>query len=181
MQHGAHPGSDACEQASDALASIDIAPLLDPVADPADVMFVAGDIDRACRELGFFRVTGYGLDPESFARLDRLAREFFERPDGDKERFAMRHAGSAWRGWFPLRGEITSGIADRKEGLYVGIDHTPDDPRVLAGTPLFGANLLPGDGLGAAVDEWLANLRIVADAVMRGIALGLRAQRGNHC
>ena len=85
----------------------------------------------------------------------------------------MRHAGSAWRGWFPLRGEITSGRPDRKEGLYVGLDHPAEHPRVVAGTPLHGHNLLPADGLGAAVDDWLAALRPVADAVMRGIALGL--------
>ena len=28
----------------------------------------------------------------------------------------MAHAGSAWRGWFPVRGELTSGMPDRKEG-----------------------------------------------------------------
>ncbi len=154
----------------DELALIDVAPLFDPHGDASDV---AVQIDRACRELGFFRITGHGIDGQRLADLDRLSREFFDRPDGDKEAFAMRHAGSAWRGWFPLGGEITSGVADRKEGLYVGIDHPADHPRVRSATPLHGRNLLPDDGLGAAVDDWLACLRPIADAVMRGIALGL--------
>ncbi len=32
----------------------------------------------------------------------------------------MKLAGSAWRGWFPVGGELTSGLPDRKEGIYVG-------------------------------------------------------------
>lgn len=170
MQHGSHPGSNPDVAANGELALIDISPLLDPTADPSGV---ARQIDRACRELGFFRIVGHGIDDRLLERLDRLAREFFALPSADKDTFAMRHAGAAWRGWFPLGGEITSGVADRKEGLYVGVEHADDHPRVRSGTPLHGHNLLPGGGLDAAVDEWLAGLRPVADAVMRGIALGL--------
>ena len=32
----------------------------------------------------------------------------------------MARGGAAWRGWFPLRGELTSGRPDNKEGLYLG-------------------------------------------------------------
>jgi len=170
VQRGSHPASEADDQVLDELALIDISPLLDPHADAHDV---ARQIDRACRELGFFRITGHGIDRQRLAELDRLAREFFARPDAVKETFAMRHAGSAWRGWFPLGGEITSGVADRKEGLYVGVDHPADHPRVRTATPLHGRNLLPDDGLGTAVDDWLTCLRPIADAVMRGLALAL--------
>ena len=37
----------------------------------------------------------------------------------------MSRGGRAWRGWFPVGGELTSGRADRKEGLYVGEEHAP--------------------------------------------------------
>ena len=69
----------------------------------------------------------------------------------------MPNAGSAWRGWFPVGGELTSGRPDRKEGLYVGAEHPPDHPRVVAGVPLHGANLFPHEpaDLGPAVLEWL--------------------------
>ncbi|HZI44771.1 MAG TPA: 2OG-Fe(II) oxygenase family protein, partial [Ilumatobacter sp.] len=46
-------------------------------------------------------------------------------------------------------------------------------PRVLDGTPLHGINLFPPGGLGPAVLDWLAALRPLADALMRGIAVGL--------
>ena len=41
----------------------------------------------------------------------------------------MAHGGRAWRGWFPLGGELTSGIPDRKEGIYFGAELDADDPR----------------------------------------------------
>ena len=47
-----------------------------------DMAGCANEIDRACRESGFFRMTG--------------------------------------RGWFPVGGELTSGVPDLKEDLYVG-------------------------------------------------------------
>ena len=90
----------------------------------------------------------------------------------------MAHAGSAWRGWFPVRGELTSGIPDRKEGIYVGLEHAPDHPRVADGTPLHGANLFPPGELGPAILAWLDALRPVADALMRAIAVGLGLPAG---
>ena len=142
-------------------------------ADDEAVRRVAGQIDAACRTLGFFRIVGHGIPMSLFDELDAASREFFARSADDKARVAMSVAGSAWRGWFPLRGEITSGRPDRKEGLYVGIEHSPDDPRVLAGTPLHGANLFPPGPLGPAVTAWMDQLLPLAHALMGGIALGL--------
>ena len=149
------------------LALIDIAPLLAADPAPGDLLRVMDAIDTACRSLGFFRITGHGLDPALLTSLDREARAFFGQPDEVKARVAMACAGSAWRGWFPVGGEVTSGRPDRKEGLYVGIDGPAD------GRPLHGPNLYPPGGLGPAIDAWMAALRPVADAVMRGIALAL--------
>ena len=62
----------------------------------------------------------------------------------------MPHGGRAWRGWFPLGGELTSGVPDRKEGIYFGAELGADDPRVRAGLPLHGPNLFPAQPAGAA-------------------------------
>ncbi len=166
MNHRSHTDSGLIDE----LALIDVGPLLEPVGDPADA---GRAIDQACRELGFFRITNHGIDPSLLTRLDRLSREFFALPDDVKQTVAMKHAGAAWRGWFPVGGEITSGRPDRKEGLYVGLDHPDDHPRVVAGVPLHGRNTFPGDELRDAVTAWLDALRPVADALMRGIAIGL--------
>ena len=134
---------------------------------------VARRIDAACRQLGFFRIIGHGIDPALLERMDTEARRFFSQPEAVKQQVAMPRAGSAWRGWFPVGGEVTSGVPDRKEGLYVGVEHPPDHPRRLDGTPLHGANLFPPGGLGPAVAAWIEAVTPVAVAVMRGIAIGL--------
>ena len=136
---------------------------------------VAGEIDAACRETGFFYVVGHGVSPELVARVDRLAREFFALPEVEKASIAMRHGGRAWRGWFPLRGELTSGVPDQKEGLYFGEELGPEDSRVCASLPLHGANLFPArpEGLRDAVLEYMDALTEVGHRVLRGISLAL--------
>jgi isopenicillin N synthase-like dioxygenase len=104
---------------------------------------VARAVDRACRDVGFFSVVGHGIDPALPLRLDGLAREFFARPESEKQAVAMAQGGTAWRGWFPLHGELTSGTPDHKEGYYFGRELPPTDARVRAGIPLHGPNLWP--------------------------------------
>ena len=154
---------------------IDVESLLDPQRSPDERAIPASEIDRACREMGFFAISGHGVEPLLQRRLDRAARAFFALPDRTKDEIAMARAGSAWRGWFPVGGELTSGRPDHKEGIYFGLELPEEHPRVAAGTPLHGRNLFPDtpSDLGPAVLEWLDAMRRVADAVMRGIAVGL--------
>jgi isopenicillin N synthase-like dioxygenase len=88
----------------------------------------------------------------------------------------MPLAGSAWRGWFGVGDELTSGVPDRKEGLYIGEQLPATDPRVVAQTPLHGANLYPKHpaDLGACADEWFVAMQKLGAALMRGVALGLQ-------
>ena len=44
-------------------------------------------------------------------------------------RIRMALGGRAWRGYFPVGGELTSGKPDQKEGLYFGAELADDDPR----------------------------------------------------
>ncbi|MEZ5381689.1 MAG: 2-oxoglutarate and iron-dependent oxygenase domain-containing protein [Microthrixaceae bacterium] len=159
---------------------IDIGPLMAHAAaadTPTDeaVLRVAADLDRACRDWGFVRLTGHGIEPELLARLDTSARRFFALSTEEKARVAMPNAGAAWRGWFPVGAELTAGRPDRKEGLYFGAELPPDHPHVLAGTPLFGANLYPErpDDLATLVPAYMHAATSVGHAVMRGLAMGL--------
>ncbi|MFP5488091.1 MAG: isopenicillin N synthase family dioxygenase [Acidimicrobiia bacterium] len=176
MTATSHPRSDRSGGPS-ALPLIDVGALLDPGADDSAVDAVAREIDAACRSLGFFRITGHGISLDRFGALDAASRQFFALPDEAKAEVAMPLAGSAWRGWFPVRGEITSGRPDRKEGLYVGVEHPPDHPRVAARTPLHGANLFPPGPLGPLVRAWVDDMAALATAVMGGIAVGLGLPR----
>ena len=148
-------------------------PRIDLGAD--DEAVVAGRIDAACREVGFFTIVGHGVDGDLQRRLDAAARAFFARPEPEKAEVAMARAGRAWRGWFPLHGELTSGVADHKEGLYFGRDLPASDPRVRAGTPLHGANLWPAGPpeLRPAVEAWMAAMEALGHRLVRLVGLGL--------
>ena len=152
-----------------ALPLIDISTLRETPGDTARA------IDEACRRFGFFRVAGHGIDPTRLADLDRLARAFFAHPDPVKERIAMSTGGAAWRGWFPLGGELTGGRPDGKEGIYFGQELAPDHPHVLANRPLHGPNRFPDDpaGLRAAVLAWMDVMGDLGATLLQGIALGL--------
>jgi isopenicillin N synthase-like dioxygenase len=156
------------------LPVLDITPLRGP-ADASARDQLARAIAAACRDSGFFYVVGHGLDPALLARLEAASREFFAAPAAAKQAIAMAHGGRAWRGWFPLGDELTSGAPDLKEGLYFGTDHPPDHPRVRAGVPLHGANLWPEfvPDLRPAVLAVMSQWTVVAQRVLAGIARSL--------
>ena len=157
---------------------IDIAPLVRSGTDD-DVRAVAATIDSACCDLGFFVISGHGIDPQLRRDLDETAREFFALHDETKEAIAMSRAGVAWRGWFPLGGELTSGRPDLKEGIYFGEEHSADHPGVRAGVPLHGANLFPEQPaeLRPLVLAYLDELTRLGQRVLEAIALGLGLRR----
>ena len=111
----------------------------------------AAQLDHACAEIGFFYVAGHGIDPGLGDRLEAAARRFFALPDDDKAAVGMPVGGRAWRGWFPLGGELTSGVPDGKEGYYFGAEAPASD------RPLQGPNVWPDavPELRDAVLEWL--------------------------
>src|SRR5271163_197580 len=124
------------------LPVIDVGPLVGrgSAAARADV---AGQIQAACRGRGFFYVTGHGVPGELLDQLADASAEFFALTLADKLEIDMERGGRAWRGYFPVGAELTSGRPDLKEGLYFGAELPRDDPRVLAGLPLHGRNLFP--------------------------------------
>ena len=159
--------------ASDQLPVIDISPLFGTgSAARADA---AAAIGAAAERDGFFYVTGHGLADDTIERLDVEARAFFVLPQAEKAEIEMARAGLAWRGWFPLGGELTSGLPDQKEGVYFGDDLGPDDPRVQAGWLMHGANLWPSkpEGLRAAVETYVAETARAGAAIMQGVSLAL--------
>lgn len=86
----------------------------------------------------------------------------------------MSLAGRAWRGYFPVGGELTSGKPDQKEGIYFGAELRSDDPLVEAGTPIHGSNLFPRiDGFRHTVLQYMEAQTQLGHALMRGIALSL--------
>ena len=146
-------------------------PVIDvgPLVDGGDARAVAHEIDTACRDHGFFYIVGHDIDPMKQERLEAEARAFFARPDDEKSAIGMERGGRAWRGWFPVGGELTSGVPDRKEGIYFGAESVAD------GRPLHGPNLFPAEpaGLRDAVLAWIDAMTSLGHTLARGLALGL--------
>jgi isopenicillin N synthase-like dioxygenase len=161
---------------TDVLPLVDIGALRTSAAGDAPLAgHVAAAIDDACRRFGFFRIVGHGVPPGRLEALDRAARAFFALPEADKARVAMANGGPAWRGWFPLDGELTAGRPDHKEGYYFGQELGPDHPAVAARRPLHGPNLFPAEpaGLRPAVLDWIAAMTDLGELLLRAMATGL--------
>ena len=111
-----------------------------PIIDPS-VPEAAQRIDEACRAVGFFAApTGPEL-AQRRVELLMLAAEFFALPTAEKELVSMAVGGTAWRGWFPLGGELTSGVPDGKEGYYFGAELPRPSRRRVTTAGLAGARL----------------------------------------
>lgn len=157
-----------------ASATLEALPLvaLDRDRDPGQAL------DRACREFGFFYVTGHGVDPRLVDSLTQRARAFFAQPLERKLQIAMSRGGRAWRGYFPVGGELTSGRPDRKEGVYLGSELGPEDPRVQAGWPLHGPNLFPDlPGFREQVLTYMDAVTALGQRLLCEIASGLGLPR----
>jgi polar amino acid transport system ATP-binding protein len=156
------------------LPVVDVSPLVDARATPAARAAVARQLDAAARRYGFFYASGHGVDVALVERMTNLARRFFAQDESTKLRIPMSAGGRAWRGYFPLAGELTSGRPDWKEGVYLGSELPADDPRVRQGLVLHGRNLWPElEGFRSTVLDYLAALERLGQALMSGLALGL--------
>jgi isopenicillin N synthase-like dioxygenase len=61
---------------------IDIAPYL--AGTPADKSRVTAELDRACREVGFYIIVGHGMEPRLIEQVETVSREFFDLPLDEK-------------------------------------------------------------------------------------------------
>jgi isopenicillin N synthase-like dioxygenase len=110
--------------------------------DPAAMRKVAGEIREACTTLGFFYIVNHQVPDAVIARAAKAAKEFFAFPLELKRSVA---ANANHRG-FHARGDALMYGAkrpDEKEFYSLGLELGPDDPSVLAGEKLRGANNWP--------------------------------------
>jgi isopenicillin N synthase-like dioxygenase len=153
-----------------------------PIIDVSDLVAgntgqgaVAVRLGKACRESGFFYAVGHGVDDGLQQRLRELSRQFFAQDVAAKMRLRMAQGGRAWRGYFRVGDELTSGKPDQKEGLYFGAELSADHPHVRAGKPLHGPNLFPVDPprFRDTVLEYMAALTRLGHRLMAGLGLSL--------
>jgi isopenicillin N synthase-like dioxygenase len=125
-----------------AIPVIDVAPLL--AGSPQQALDVAGAMGRACREVGFFYITGHGVPAGLLARVFEHSAAFFAGPAAMREAVAFSGPGGN-RGYIRLGGEALDPDkpADVKEAFNIGLELAPDDPELVARAPFRAANLWP--------------------------------------
>ena len=160
---------------------INVAPL---VTQQGDRAAIAAELRKACSEFGFFYIVGHSISEELQGRLEKYSQQFFAQPKEEKMKIKMALGGRAWRGFFPVGDELTSGKPDLKEGLYLGVELDENDPRVRAGRPLHGRNLFPENmpGFKKTILEYINELEKLGHQLMEGLSLslGLKADYFNE-
>lgn len=140
----------------------------------------AKQIGEACRQCGFFYITGHGVGEGLQQRLEELSRQFFAQKLENKLEIRMALGGKAWRGYFPVGNELTSGKPDLKEGIYFGAELGEDHPLVQSETPLHGRNLFPASLplFRQTVLQYLEAMTRLGHRLMSGMAMSLGLEEG---
>ncbi|MGI9316857.1 MAG: isopenicillin N synthase family dioxygenase [bacterium] len=123
-------------------------PILDVSAivqgDPKGIGSLASQIGEACRNIGFFCVTGHGIEPAMMQHTFDMMKAFFALPLEQKMAVSMAKSPNNL-GYMPLEGETLDPTkhGDLKETFNLGLDLASDDPEILAGKPFRGVNQWP--------------------------------------
>jgi isopenicillin N synthase-like dioxygenase len=151
---------------------VDISGLSSP--DRVDRERVAAEIGAAARDVGFFYVSGSGVDDSLFDRLLEAAKEFFALPVEEKMRSYIG-LSRCHRGYVPLGEEgVEGGMPDLKEAFDTALDLPPDDPDYLAGNPMLGPNRWPDlPGFAEAVTTYYAAVLEVGQRLLWAFAVAL--------
>ncbi|BBZ27738.1 oxidoreductase [Mycolicibacterium madagascariense] len=135
---------------------------------------VATELGTAAREVGFFYVSGTGVDEARFARLLAATREFFALPVEEKMRSYIG-LSRCHRGYVPVGEEgVENGVPDLKEAFDTALDLPADDPDYLAGNPMLGPNTWPElPGFAEAVTDYYQAVLEVGHLLLRAFAVAL--------
>ena len=125
-----------------AIPVIDIAPLVD--GSPQQARDVAKALGTACREVGFFYVSGHGVPAALVKRVFATSAAFFTGPASVRDAVSFDGPGSN-RGYIRLGGETLDPgkPPDVKEAFNIGLELAPDDPELVAGAAFRAANHWP--------------------------------------
>ncbi|TVU08619.1 hypothetical protein EJB05_42028, partial [Eragrostis curvula] len=104
---------------------IDISPLVEKIDDPSmandkDLLEVVRKLDDACKEAGFFYVTGHGITESLMREVRDVTHRFFQLPCEEKIKIKMSPQ-SGYRGYQRVGENITKGKPDMHEAIDVDL------------------------------------------------------------
>lgn len=127
--------------------AINTLPLLDLAlldGSPAQRGQFLDDLRHAARHIGFFYLTGHGIDAGLLTQVQQQARRFFALPEADKLAVGMINSPH-FRGYNRAASEITRGQPDLREQFDLGAEREPlqQGPDSPAWSRLQGPNQWP--------------------------------------
>ena len=150
-------------------------------ASGSDPEGLAADLGKACREIGFFLITGHGIPQQLIDEVFAKGDAFFALPAAEKETVSIAKNAHN-RGWAQQGSEAldeTSGLKDRKEAFNVGYDLSAEDPRVIAGEPFRGVNVWPEvDGFAEAMLAYYDRVLALGRDLHRAFEMDLNLPEG---
>ncbi|WP_339516374.1 2-oxoglutarate and iron-dependent oxygenase domain-containing protein [Pseudomonas sp. RL_15y_Pfl2_60] len=159
------------------LPLIDIAPLYS--TDENAWQQVARLIDQACREWGFFYITGHPISAQRMTQLADAAKGFFALPDAEKLKIDITQT-QLHRGYGAIATEQLdpSKPSDLKETFDMGFNMAADHPDVLAGKPLRGPNRHPQiSGWSELLEQHYDDMHELAKTLLRSMTIALGVER----
>ncbi len=164
------------------LPVVDISPLLEPgelttafFSEPRRQV-VSQELFAALNDVGFLYICQHGVDLGLQQRLESLAHGFFSLSEEEKMRIRMENVGRAWKGYFPVGAELTSGRPDQKEGLYFGKELSAQHPLVRSATPMHGPNQWPAfrqAEFRSTVMDYMQSMTDLGARLLAAVAVGM--------
>lgn len=163
------------------LPVLDLSALTD--GDTASIHGLAGNLRQIVSEIGFLCVVNHGVPDAVIVRIQDRSAAFFAQPVADKTALAIdRHE----RGYTPLNVKVVPDHSDvprndRNETFNYGVDYPADDPHVISGRRMYGANNWPDSvpGFAEAAREYLVEMERLGKRLLPVWAVALRLEP-NH-
>lgn len=152
---------------------------LTPLAEGRSLDELAVELDRACRDIGFFYVKNHGIPAEIFQNVFDATRRYFDIPVS--ERMADKMDDKYRRGFMQQGINQHPGYApDLKESYEIGTDLPLTHPLVVAGVPLHGPNQWPEElpWLREAAEAYFLETQALGERLLRVFATALGMEDG---
>lgn len=152
---------------------INISPLYSK--QPSDWQQVASEIDAACRQSGFFYVTGHNISAQRIDDLNVLYKAFFALPLAEKLTIDITQT-KHHRGYGSIGTEQLdpNKPADFKETFDMGRNLAATHPDVVANKPLHGTNQYPDiEGFQELVETHYWDMIELGKTILRALATAL--------
>lgn len=158
------------------VASRSEVPVLDlgPLIHGGAIDELAKQLDRACRQTGFFYVANHGVSENALNAVFGATRRYFSMPMEVRQGHLMHPYFR--RGYMPQGVTQQPGYeADLKESYEVGLDLSLDDPDVVARRPLHAPNQWPAElpWLREAAETYFNQTKALGERLLRLIAHAL--------